>query len=167
MNNESSMWRTELWHPLMVHLPVTTLLLASVAGLLYYLMVKPGHKQFIKLFTMVLLFIGVTTGWGGIYTGQLAYNIEVRKICDPKVLQEHQWWSYFTVIIFTVILALKIAGKWLSPRINHVLAIICLPLYIAGLAGIMYAGHLGAEVVYNQGAAVHKPKDDCSDYIIK
>ena len=33
-----------------------------------------------------MLAIGVLSGWGAIYTRELVYSIEVRKICDPEVL---------------------------------------------------------------------------------
>lgn len=168
MNNATSMWQTELWHPLIVHLPVATLLLASVAGLFSYTVSNAEWRKFIRRFTGALLLIGVVTGWAAIYTGQLAYNIEVRKICDPKMLQQHQWWSYFTIIAYTVALVLLfLQERFGSKSITKVISVFYGLLLMTGLAGLLYAGHLGAEVVYRQGAGVFKPKNDCSDYIVK
>lgn len=157
------MWRTELFHPLIVHLPVVTLLLASVAGLLRY-PAKSNDKIFLERLTFVMLAIGVVTGWAGIYTGQLAYNIEVRKICDPKVLQNHQYWSYVSVIIYTVALLLVVLKKYIAALNRLIINVLIVILLIAGGTILGYAGHLGASVVYEQGAGVHKPADDCSDY---
>lgn len=157
------MWRTELFHPLIVHLPVVTLLLASVAGLLRY-PAKSNDKIFLERFIFVMLAIGVVTGWAGIYTGQLAYNIEVRKICDPKVLQNHQYWSYVSVIIYTVALLLVVLKKYIAALNRLIINVLIVILLIAGGTILGYAGHLGASVVYEQGAGVHKPADDCSDY---
>ncbi|MFL9843474.1 DUF2231 domain-containing protein [Flavobacterium rhizosphaerae] len=160
-----SMWRTELWHPLIVHLPITALLLAAIAGLLQFILSKANAKIALQM-CMILLVIGVAGGWAAIYTGLLAYNIEVRKICDPKVLQEHELWAYVAIIIFSVALAIHILKKWLGKKFVIPLNIICGALYILGAASLLYSGHLGATVVYQQGAGVHKPKPDCSDYII-
>lgn len=158
------MYRTELWHPLLVHLPIATLLLSSVAGLLQFIVKDYDWKKFAFRFTVSMLGIGVLAGWVGIYTGELAYNIEVRKLCDPKILQQHQTWSYASLFIYTGALLFLIAGMYyekLAEKINILLII----FHLSGLTCLMYAGHLGASVVYEQGAAVYKPKEDCSDYI--
>lgn len=157
------MWRTELFHPLIVHLPVATLLLSSAAGLYRYI-AKGSDSQFWDKFIFILLVVGVITGWIGIYTGQLAYNIEVRKICDPKVLQQHQFWSYVSVVIYSVILAFTLLKKYIPVFKKRIISILVIILLIAGAFTMGYAGHLGASVVYEQGAGVNKPAPDCSDY---
>ena len=156
------MWRTELFHPLIVHLPVVTLLIGSVAGLLRFL--TKGNNEFLGKLTFVMLVIGVISGWAGIYSGQLAYNVEVRKICDPKVLQNHQYWSYVSLIVYTVVLIIKMLKKYIAAFNAVIINVLIVILLIAGGIVLGYAGHLGASVVYEQGAGVHKPADDCSDY---
>lgn len=156
------MWRTELFHPLIVHLPVVTLLIGSVAGLLRFL--TKGNNEFLGKLTFVMLVIGVISGWAGIYSGQLAYNVEVRKICDPKVLQNHQYWSYVSLIVYTVVLIIKMLKKYIAAFNAVIINVLIVILLIAGGIALGYAGHLGASVVYEQGAGVHKPADDCSDY---
>lgn len=86
-----SIWRVEIWHPLSVHIPIATLLLASLTAVIGCFIKDKTFSVFIKRMTFVMLAIGVLSGWIAIYTGELAYAVEVRKICDPKVLQEHQW----------------------------------------------------------------------------
>lgn len=156
------MWRTELFHPLIVHLPVVSLLLASAAGLLR--LSARGNSEFLGKLTFVMLVIGVISGWAGIYSGQLAYNVEVRKICDPKVLQNHQYWSYVSLIVYTVVLIIKMLKKYIAAFNAVIINVLIVILLIAGGTALGYAGHLGASVVYEQGAGVHKPADDCSDY---
>lgn len=166
MNETHSMWQTELWHPVIVHLPIVTLLLASMAGLFQYIIRDAAWKLFTTQMIKVMLFLGVVSGWIGIYSGQLAYNIEVRKICDPKALQQHQWWSYVSLIIFSVALIGLFLNSIYKTRLETVLKTTITFLLVSGGIALMYAGHLGAAVVYQQGAGVHKPKDDCSDYIV-
>ncbi|MHA3789505.1 DUF2231 domain-containing protein [Flavobacterium hauense] len=159
------MWQTELWHPVIVHLPIVTLLLASTAGLFQYIIKNSASKLFTSQMVKVMLVLGVVSGWIGIYSGQLAYNIEIRKICDPKALQEHQWWSYISLIIFSAALLIVLFRTYYKSAPAY-LKVVTAILMIAGGGALLYAGHLGAAVVYQQGAGVHKPKEDCSDYIV-
>jgi hypothetical protein len=114
----------------------------------------------------VMLILGVISGWAGIYSGQLAYNIEVRKICDPKALQDHQWWSYVSLIIFSAALLILLFRTYFKSQLAVSLKALTSFLLVIGGCTLLYAGHLGATVVYQQGAGVHKPKEDCSDYIV-
>lgn len=166
MNGTHSMWQTELWHPVIVHLPIVTLLLASIAGLFQFIIRDTVWRLFTSQLVNVMLVLGVISGWVGIYSGQLAYNIEVRKICDPKALQEHQWWSYVSLIVFSAALLIVLFKAVFKSRFGTSLKVITTALLIIGGCTLLYAGHLGAAVVYQQGAGVHKPKDDCSDYIV-
>lgn len=161
MNEIPSLWRTELWHPLIVHLPIVTLLLATVAGLLEFMTKSAVHKLFLRQTISVMLVLGVFGGWIGIYTGQLSYNIVVRKICDPEPLQSHQWWSYVSMIVFTIALLLRIIQRYFNPLI---LKIIITMLLLTGGGTLLYTGHLGASVVYQQGAGTYKPSADCKEF---
>ncbi|WP_428229441.1 DUF2231 domain-containing protein [Flavobacterium sp.] len=164
MNELPSLWRTELWHPLMVHLPIVTLLLATAAGLLQFVVKSTAHALFLKQITFVMLVLGVLGGWLAIYTGQLAYNIEVRKICDPQPLQSHQWWSYVSVIIFTLTLCIQLTQKYLNQGLVNYLRVITAILLLMGGCALLYTGHLGASVVYQQGAGTYKPSADCHEF---
>lgn len=160
-----SIWREEVWHPLSVHLPIATLLLASLATVIILVVNKEPYHLFLKQMIYVMLGIGVLSGWVSIYTGELAYNIEVRKVCDPKILQEHQWWAYATLIVYSVALGLKISTKFISHNVINIIKSISLFLIIAALFGLLYAGHLGASLVYQQGAGTYKPSVDCSEFV--
>lgn len=160
-----SLWREEIWHPLSVHLPIVTLLLASLAAIISIAVKRKGYHLFVKQMTFVMLIIGVVSGWIAIYTGELAYSIEVRKICDPKVLQEHQWWAYTTLIVYSVALSLKVIPKFISLKYLNVVKSIYFCLLIIALLGLLYTGHLGASLVYQQGAGTYKPSDDCLEFV--
>lgn len=165
MQEIPSIWREELWHSFLVHLPIVTLLLASIAALLKPLFSNVGYKLFLGQTTIVMLVIGVLSGWIAIYTGELAYDIEVRKICDPEVLQEHQWWSYASLITYSVALALVIGFRFIPKQLLSLARPFSLLLLAAGLVGLFYTGHLGASLVYQQGAGTYKPSSDCSEFV--
>ena len=161
-----SLWREEVWHPLSVHLPIVTLLLASIAVIISLFVKKNKvYHLFFEQMIFVMLIIGVISGWIAIYTGEWAYSVEVRKICDPKVLQEHQWWSYTTMIVYSVALMLKLIPVFLSFKYVPILKPVYLLLLIIALFGLLYTGHLGASLVYQQGAGIYKPSADCSEFI--
>ncbi|WP_316817195.1 DUF2231 domain-containing protein [Pedobacter nyackensis] len=161
MEQIPSVWRTELWHPMLIHFPVVTLLLATIAGLLCFSM---RNSIFLKQLVPVMLCIGVPTGWLAIYTGLLSYNVVVRQICDPEVLQEHYWWGYTAVIIYSVALFCWILSKWLIKGRPMLLQSLVLLLMLAGAGALSYCGHLGASVVYQQGGGTYKPSANCTEF---
>jgi uncharacterized membrane protein len=165
MDQAPSMWRTELWHPLTVHFPIACLLLATAAGLLRAVVNRPVPRLFLSQLSPVLLAVGVVTGWIVIFTGERSYNVVVRTICDPPVLQAHQWWSYASTIVYSAALALYVACRWIPPGLKRISSILRGVLLTAGAAGLLYAGHLGASVVYQQGGGTYKPSADCREFV--
>ena len=160
-----SIWREEVWHALSVHLPIATLLLSSVAAIIILAAKNKSYHLFVEKMIYVMLFIGVLSGWISIYTGELAYSIEVRKICDPKVLQEHQWWAYTTLIVYSVALILKVLPIFIASNLSNFIKLIGDYLLIVAVFGLLYTGHLGATLVYQQGAGTYKPSVDCSEFV--
>lgn len=160
-----SIWREEVWHPLSVHMPIATLLLSSVAAMISLAVKNKACHLFLKQLVFTLLVIGVLSGWVAIYTGELAYTIEVRKICDPKVLQEHQWWSYATLITYSVALCLKTIPKFIAFNFSNLIGPINQVLLIVAFFGLLYTGHLGASLVYQQGAGTYTPTADCMEFV--
>ncbi len=160
-----SIWREELWHPLSVHLPIVTLFLSSLAAIISLVVKHKTYHLFLKQVIFVMLAIGVLSGWIAIYTGELAYTTEVRKICDPKVLQDHEWWAYATLIAYSVVLFLTIIPKFIVLNFSKATKSISLLLLFAALLGLLYTGHLGASLVYQQGAGTYKPSVDCTEFV--
>lgn len=162
MEQIPSIWRTELWHPMLVHFPVATLLLATIAGLSAFFLKR---NFFLKQLSLLMLFIGVVSGWLAIYTGLLSYNVVVRQICDPDILQEHYWWGYAGVIVYSAALLVLALSKWIIKVKPVLFSFFALLLLLAGAGALSYCGHLGAAVVYQQGGGTYKPSANCTEFV--
>lgn len=113
----------------------------------------------------ILLFIGVATAWLSIYTGNKADGAVARTICDPIVLKNHEIGAYTSTIIFSVVAFFFILKEIpLLKKGASALQFLILAGLLAGSGYLAYAGHLGATVVYQQGAGVFHPSEDCREF---
>ena len=162
MNEVPDFWRTEVWHPLSVHFPIAFLVFSTVFYCVSLFSSEKGKWFFI---TKILLTIGVISAWIGIYTGNMADGIVSRKICDPTVLKDHEITAYTASILFSVaLLFLIIENFQVLKKGAGLLKILILGLLLTGSGFLAYAGHLGATVVYQQGAGVFHPSEDCREF---
>ena len=158
-------WRKELWHPITVHFPIALLLVATFLLLISFFC-KPGYKRIFFNSSFILLVLGVAGAWVGIYTGDIADGIVARKLCDPTILKDHEiaaetmTYLYSGAAIIQSLLyfsVLKSRAQVISPYI----IIVCM---LAGSGFLIRAGHLGAQVVYQQGGGVYNHVVDCDEY---
>ena len=166
-----SMWRTELWHPLVVHFPIALLLVGTlfrIGG------AAAGRKRlaFLRPAGQTLLVLGTAGVWAAVYTGSLADSVVVRSLCDPTVLETHENLSYTTAYLFSGYVAADLVRfgmkRWFSPDafraatlFRRALLLVALGLTLAGSATLVYVSHLGSSLVYQQAAAVNQPSEDC------
>lgn len=162
MEQVPEFWRTEVYHPLSAHFPVALLLVA----LLFKLVALGFKKEVWILGGTVLLILGTIGIWIAIYTGNLADGIVSRKICDPTVLKEHQNMAYVTAWLFTASALLELLKFLKSGLIiqKRLLTIFSILIMAVGSGFLIYVGHLGANLVYQQGAGVYHPSGDCAEF---
>ena len=163
MKEPSSMWREELWHPLSVHFPIGLLLFAGLVGLLYILLQKKSFAPYLRFSFALLLWIGLILFWIAFWTGQVAYSVEVRRLCDPTVVKDHLYWAYVSGYIFSAAVALDFFSFWLK-RYRKIFIHVVIVLAIAGGGVLAYVGHLGAKLVYQQAAGVYQPSENCAEF---
>jgi len=103
--------------------------------------------------------------WIAIYTGNLADSVVARKICDPTVLETHESNAYIVAWIFSIVSTIIILEYFgFLKKIKNQLKIALVVLSIIGSGALIYTGHLGATLVYQQAAGVHVPSKDCSEF---
>ncbi|MFD2247969.1 DUF2231 domain-containing protein [Pontibacter ruber] len=161
---EPTFWRTEIYHPLSVHFPIALLLVATLAKAAT-LLLKDANYRFWQRVGSYLLYAGCVAAWFSIYTGDLADGIVSRKICDPTVLKDHENAAFTLAYLFTAATALDLFLAFRLIRMREkMLHLLVVVLMLAGSAFLMYTGHLGARVVYEQAGGVNVPASDCAGF---
>jgi uncharacterized membrane protein len=158
-------WRTEVWHPLSVHFPIALLLISTLTMTLSFIVKQEFRNQW-KSITTYLLLTGCLTVWISIYTGNLADGIVSRKICDPTVLKDHEIAANTTALLFTSASLLSILYylRVVNGKLQTIASFTALIIMLIGCGFLIKASHLGATLVYQQGAGVYNHTQDCSEY---
>ena len=75
------------------------------------------------------------------------------------------FYAYIMAWLFTVVVALDYGSMLLkNERLLLSLRIAFLLAFASGAGLTGYIGHLGAKLVYQQGAALYQPSEDCSEF---
>ena len=152
------MLRDELFHPAVVHFPIAFLALSGLLAL-FWLFFRRG-----QISLLLILFLGVVGGWLGILTGGWSEDVVNRVICDPTVTQDHEKWAEWAVWSASAALPLVIFAALRKKSITVSFRALCTLLLVFATGAVLYAGHLGARLVYQQGAAVYKPAPQCTEF---
>jgi uncharacterized membrane protein len=161
MDQLPDFWRTEIWHPLTVHFPVVLLSFATI-----FLIVGYWFRKANPTFTgQILLVAGTVGAWVAVYTGGLADGIVSRQICDPTILKAHENGAFTVAWLFSGASALVI-GDYFSMirKFRNLFRIGIIILAVTGSGFLVYTGHLGATLVYQQAAGVYTPSEDCNEF---
>ncbi len=160
-------WRPEVFHPLVVHFPLALLPVASLCRIVHYLFRNQAKFHFLLPASRLLLVIGLIFAGGAIWSGNIAENFVNRKICDPTVTQNHEKFTLFSTYSFTVAILFDFL-LWKYKRIPIQLArVFTIALILSLTTGTLLlarGGHLGATLVYQQGAGVYQPSSNCKEF---
>ena len=161
----SDFMRPEVWHALSVHFPIALLPIATITMLISFF-IKDSHKRPWQIAASLLLLVGCLMAWVAIYTGNVADGIVARKICDPTVLKDHEIAGQTMTNLFTAAVVLQFGWflPLISARLKKIALYLSFVLMLGGTGYLIYAGHAGATLVYDQGAGVKNHSVDCSDY---
>ncbi len=166
MNGIPGIWRTELWHPMVVHFPIVLLLGAAVLRL-FSCFISGDNRSFLLKASRLSLWVGAVTAWLAVYTGSLADAIIVRDLCDPTVLEDHENAAYTIGVLFTAAAFIDLASlKLLREKVSlqKISEWIIIFLLLIGSGYVGYTAHLGASLVYQQAAAVYVPSAGCNEF---
>lgn len=166
MDGLPSIWRTELFHPMVVHFPIVLLSFGTVGWVAGQILSSRDGYEWLVPGGRALLWLGVITTWMAIYTGSLADAEVVRTLCDPTVVETHEELAYLVGYLFSGAVLVDGANlyfEWEGWSIMILRGMIGLTLF-AGSGVLFYVGHLGATLVYQQGAGVYQPSKDCIEF---
>jgi uncharacterized membrane protein len=157
--------RPEVWHALSVHFPIALLPVATLT-LLVSFFVNENNRRSWRVAAGMLLLAGSVAAWIAFYTGGVADGFVARKICDPTVLKDHEIASRNMTWLFTSasLLYVFFLTNFLKPSLRMAVFYVALVLMLAGTGYLVYTGHIGAILVYDQGAGVKNHEVDCSEY---
>jgi len=166
MPDVPSIWRVELYHPLVVHVPIVLLMSGTLAWLAGQVVGREGRWGFLLPAGRLALVAGTVAAWGAVYTGDLADAAVVRTLCDPTVVETHEELAYVVgwtfggaVVVDLGSLYVEALEKWRT----HIAVFVGAAL-VAGTATVGYVGHLGASLVYQQAAGVYQPTEKCTEF---
>ena len=156
--------RPEVWHALSVHFPIGLLPVATITLLISFF-VKRNNRHW-QVAAALLLLAGCLMAWVAVYTGGVADGIVARKICDPTVLKDHEILGETMTWIFTSAFLVNLAFLTDIVRTpwRKLLVYLTFLLMLTGTGYLVYTSHLGATLVYDQGAGVRNHSVDCSEY---
>lgn len=154
--------RPEVWHALSVHFPIALLPVATITFLISFFVKASGKKGWRTAATL-LLFAGTLMAWVSTFTGDSAEAIVARKICDPTILKDHEIASETMTWIFTVAaaLCLTFTSNLARPGVRMISIYLTFLLMLVGTGYLVYTGHIGATLVYDQGAGVKNHVVNC------
>lgn len=160
------MWRVELLHPIVVHFPIALLICGTIARVIGEFVSSDGRWGFLKPAGRTAIFVGAATAWLAVYTGVLSNGEVARTICDPRVKKSHEDLAYITGYLFsaTILVDFAVAYFKVKGRLRIALTALVLLALVAGCGVIGYVGHLGGQLVYQQGAGVYHPSPECSEF---
>lgn len=164
MQDPLSIWRVELLHSATVHIPIALLIFGTLLWISSLFLDK--RYSFLRPSARLTLFIGTVGAWIAIYTGILADGQVARTLCDPTVAEEHEHFAFIIGYFFSafVIVDLLQMSNYLSFFSDNWLRGGLAVLLIAGCGLIGYVGHSGAQLVYQQSAAVYQPTEGCVEF---
>lgn len=153
----------ELWHPLVVHLPVALLPLGTF---LYALTQLPPFRGF-RGSAVVMGAIGSAAGWLALRTGEMAASVVGKDVCNSSLLDAHGQQAETALIFFSAAWGVATFFHLIQRRDhegNDTHPFIRMTTLFALLLGsifLLLAGHKGFRLVFEEGVGIRKPLRSC------
>lgn len=155
-----TMWRLELLHPAVAHFPIVSIVLGAVFWLIGGLSWRWKRLDAFTLCGIVLIVISAVSAWAATQTGFWADERVGRDLYDPRPLKDHE----NLALTFSWIATALVGGAavWRYAKLPELWSRLLWWATTAGLLTacgfIAYVAHLGASLVYQQGAGVIAPE---------
>lgn len=165
MNDLPSMWREELWHPKVVHFGVALLIVGTALYIAFLLFRKKGISDKLLFSARVCLGFGVLSAFASVVTGNMADSVVGRQVCDPLVLEAHCYYAHLMTYIYTASFGVDLGLAFVNRDKLQKMGRYCIAVaLVVGAVLVVYVGHLGGKLVYQQAAGVHVPGENCEEF---
>jgi len=155
-----TMWRIELLHPATVHFSVAFTLLGTVFWLAGTMRERWSRLEAFTLAGCVTLCLAALSSWISVLTGFWADEVVGRHLFDPRPLKDHENAGIALAWIMTgAALVDVMRHQDFFPSRMRLPALLAVGIaLITGCGFLAYTAHLGAGLVYQQGAGVEMPR---------
>jgi uncharacterized membrane protein len=148
--------RSELIHPMLAHFPLALL---GVYPFVYtsQFFFKNPIKDRLEWGARGLLYLGIVLYMVTLYLGDMALEIVTPKLCQLSLAYDHETWGYYGLYSWGLVLVLDISNLiGLEKKLSWIKFLPVGKAFFSFLAllTLYQAGHSGAGLVYEFGAAV-------------
>ena len=163
--------KTELFHPLFAHLPIGLLCIAPVFKIIAIVLSQFGQKilaERVNFSFRLNLYIALLGYLLVLFLGDMAADVVKSELSKLQDLYNHEEFAYYCLYAFMVATTLE---TFSMIETDHKISIYLKSIWLQFLilvflfVGSFYlykTGHLGSQLVYEQGAGVNLPKN-CSN----
>lgn len=154
-----SLWRIELLHPAVVHFAVA---LVVVGSLFWFLGCAAQRRPALTAFRVAgptTLCLALLASWAAVQSGFWADSVVGRHLYDPRPLKDHENLGLAMAWTLTAAVLMDFTRypKAIPRTFRRWLAVPVALLLLVTNALLAFAAHLGASLVYQQGAGVQWP----------
>lgn len=155
-----TMWRIELLHPLAVHWPIVATFLATV----FWSIGRAGRwwspLGVFQWPATVLILLAAASAWLAVLTGYWADAVVGRDLFDPRPLKAHENNAELVSWLLVAAAALELFTRIprMRGRLRMTASAALLALLLSSCGVMAWTAHLGASLVYQQGAGVVMPQ---------
>lgn len=159
--------REELLHPMFLHFPIALFVLALLLKFSQLICPKQFKNTiiYISISNKVILTLAALTYLISIFLGDIALDAIKKNFCDLSAIYNHEQVAqnalYFFIgaLLFEGVSSIEQIKK--SKFYLTTINLIVLTFLFAGNYTMVDAAHLGAQLVYEKGAAVKNSSNSC------
>lgn len=157
-----SMWRIELLHPATVHFSIALTIVGALfwaAGAFRGRWPRMGAFDLVGSVTLIL---AAVSAWVAVQTGFWADAVVGRELFDPRPLKDHEnaGLTLAWLITGTTVVDILRRSRYMPVKLRRPAWLVVAVALLASIGLVAYTAHLGAGLVYQQGAGVQHPSQE-------
>lgn len=158
------MIREELLHPVISHFPIALLVLVMFTKLAQLIVMNKYNEmeKNLDVISKFLLIVGTSMILPALFLGDMALDIVKNDLSNITTAYRHEDLSHNTLIVFIIAIVIDtlIGMKKLEKTQKLIFELVLLLTIFLGNYFLFQTAHLGADLVYEQGAGVKAFKEN-------